>query len=94
MQLGDLIRAELASMPPYQAKLMNGATQENACLPRHVVFALCLMPSYSQRMSSCCLLPVARVAPEVLMGGRCTQSVDIYSFSVLLWEIITGEVLA
>lgn len=33
----------------------------------------------------------AWVAPEVLMGGRCGRAVDIYSFGVLLWEIITGE---
>lgn len=33
-----------------------------------------------------------RVAPEVLMGGRnCTQAVDIYSFSVMLFELFTGE---
>lgn len=33
-----------------------------------------------------------RVAPEVLMGGRnCTVAVDIYSFSVVLWEIFTGK---
>lgn len=34
----------------------------------------------------------AWVAPEVLMGGQnCTQAVDIFSFGVLMWEIITGE---
>jgi serine/threonine protein kinase len=33
-----------------------------------------------------------RIAPEVLLGGReCSAAVDIYSFGVLLWEIVTGE---
>ncbi|KAI7845590.1 hypothetical protein COHA_000877 [Chlorella ohadii] len=33
----------------------------------------------------------AWVAPEVLLGGQgCTLAVDMYSFGVLLWEIITG----
>jgi len=37
-------------------------------------------------------LNLCRVAPEVLMGGRnCTVAVDIYSFSVVLWEIFTGK---
>jgi len=30
-------------------------------------------------------------APEVLMGGRCSEKVDIFSFGVVLWEIVTGE---
>lgn len=34
----------------------------------------------------------AWVAPEVLMGGRnCTNAIDMYSYGVLLWELITGE---
>ncbi|KAL4452702.1 hypothetical protein ABPG75_008364 [Micractinium tetrahymenae] len=34
----------------------------------------------------------AWVAPEVLMGGQCcTSAVDLYSFGVVLWELITGE---
>jgi serine/threonine protein kinase len=32
------------------------------------------------------------VAPEVLLGGQgCTLAVDIFSYGVLLWEIITGS---
>ncbi|PRW39133.1 cytochrome P450 chloroplastic isoform C [Chlorella sorokiniana] len=34
----------------------------------------------------------AWVAPEVLMGGRqCSSAVDLFSFGVCLWEIVTGE---
>lgn len=30
-------------------------------------------------------------APEVLMGDRCTEKVDQFSFGVVLWELVTGE---
>ncbi|KAL4420111.1 hypothetical protein ABPG77_000282, partial [Micractinium sp. CCAP 211/92] len=33
----------------------------------------------------------AWMAPEVIMGSRCTTAVDIFSFGVVLWELITGE---
>ena len=33
---------------------------------------------------------LAWAAPEMLMGERCTEKVDIYSFGVLLWELTTG----
>ncbi|KAL4419965.1 hypothetical protein ABPG75_007063 [Micractinium tetrahymenae] len=33
----------------------------------------------------------AWMAPEVIMGSRCTSAVDIFSFGVVLWELITGE---
>ncbi|KAK9804917.1 hypothetical protein WJX72_011872 [[Myrmecia] bisecta] len=32
------------------------------------------------------------MAPECLMGKRCTEKVDIFSFAVILWEICTGLV--
>ena len=30
-------------------------------------------------------------APEVLMGSRCSEKVDIFSLGVVLWELVTGE---
>ncbi|CAL8464777.1 g4312 [Coccomyxa elongata] len=33
----------------------------------------------------------AWVAPEVLMAGKVTDKADIFSFGVVLWEIITAE---
>ncbi|KAL0039348.1 hypothetical protein WJX79_004186 [Trebouxia sp. C0005] len=34
---------------------------------------------------------LAYAAPELLLGSKCTDKVDMYSFGVLLWEIITHE---
>ena len=33
----------------------------------------------------------AWAAPELLMGGRCSEKVDIFSFGVVLWELATTE---
>ncbi|KAL4527522.1 hypothetical protein Ndes2526A_g08695 [Nannochloris sp. 'desiccata'] len=30
-------------------------------------------------------------APELILGERCTDKVDMYSFGIVLWEIATGE---
>jgi serine/threonine protein kinase len=30
-------------------------------------------------------------SPEMLLGARCTEKSDIYSFGVVLWEIATGQ---
>jgi len=30
-------------------------------------------------------------APEVILNEKCTSSVDMYSYGVVLWEIVTGE---
>jgi serine/threonine protein kinase len=32
------------------------------------------------------------MAPEVVLGRSYNQSVDVYSFSVLIWQIATGVV--
>ncbi|KAK9794318.1 hypothetical protein WJX73_006706 [Symbiochloris irregularis] len=34
----------------------------------------------------------AWAAPEVLLGDKCTVQADIYSYGILLWELVTGEV--
>lgn len=34
----------------------------------------------------------AYMAPELFDGGQVTEKVDVYSFGVLLWEMLTGQV--
>ncbi|EIE26921.1 kinase-like protein [Coccomyxa subellipsoidea C-169] len=34
----------------------------------------------------------AYAAPELLTGGKCNEHADIFSFGVLLWELVTGEI--
>jgi len=31
-------------------------------------------------------------APELLMGERCTEAIDLFSFGVCLWEVVTGQI--
>ena len=33
----------------------------------------------------------AWMAPELLDGGSCTTKADVYSFSIILWEMLTRE---
>lgn len=33
-------------------------------------------------------------APEVLLGTRSSEKADIFSYGVILWEIITGAAAA
>ena len=32
------------------------------------------------------------MAPEILRGEKYTQSADVYSFGVILWEMMTGDI--
>lgn len=48
-----------------------------------------LQKSYLSVLSG--LGTLAWSAPEVLAGRRCSEKADIYSFGVLLWEIVCGE---
>jgi serine/threonine protein kinase len=48
------------------------------------------MPLKSTKMSfkgTC-----AWMAPELLRGEKCGQKVDVYSFAVCLWELLTSEI--
>ena len=33
----------------------------------------------------------AYAAPELLTGGKCNEVADIFSYGVLLWELVTAE---
>jgi len=32
------------------------------------------------------------MAPEILRGEKYTSSADVYSFGVILWEMLTSEI--
>lgn len=34
--------------------------------------------------------PLLAVAPELLMGDPCTEKCDVFSFGIVLWELVTG----
>jgi serine/threonine protein kinase len=34
----------------------------------------------------------AYAAPELLTGSKCNEAADIFSFGVLLWELVSGEI--
>lgn len=34
----------------------------------------------------------AYAAPELLMGNKCTEAVDLFSYGVCLWEVVTGDI--
>ena len=32
------------------------------------------------------------MAPEILRGEKYTEAADVYSFGVILWELVTGDI--
>ena len=48
----------------------------------------CLVVDMFRLLTRCV---IRRQAPEVLMGSRCSEKVDIFSLGVVLWELVTGK---
>ena len=59
-----------------------------SCLPAS---ALALLTNLVDLPSTRCILTL-QSSPEVLLGARCTSKSDVYSYGVVLWEIVTGQV--
>jgi serine/threonine protein kinase len=48
-------------------------------------------PNTEQTPFHCAAGTFTWTAPEILMGLRCTEKCDLFSFGVVLWEVITSE---
>lgn len=63
--------------------------RDNVAKIADVGLAKILQKDYVSSLQSCGTF--AWSAPEVLLGARCSEKVDIYSLGVILWELVTGE---
>lgn len=98
-----VLSAPSPTHPPYSPPLLTNLTHPpqsthsaNILLSKvgtakiaDVGFSRVLHKSYLSALSG--LGTLAWSAPEVLAGRRCSEKADIYSFGVLLWEIVCGE---
>lgn len=65
-------------------------TREGVAKIADVGFARVMNSQYVSRQDT--FGTFAWAAPEIFTGQRCTEKVDIYSYGVVLWELVTHEV--
>jgi serine/threonine protein kinase len=57
----------------------------------NIIFSDFGIAKYKEDKTMTAIGTIVNTAPEVLTGDRYTEKVDVYSYGVLLWELLTRK---